>query len=74
MTAPRRKVAYSQKVDGEVNIANADGEIKIECCDCGLVHHLVFAVVRHNRKNRVAFAAWRDERATAQRRRMRRKK
>ena len=38
---------------------------KIACCDCGLVYLLEFRVVR----GRVQFRAWRDKRATAQKRR-----
>jgi hypothetical protein len=38
---------------------------KIQCCDCGLVHRFVFAVVKQGKRNRVAFKISRDNRATA---------
>lgn len=38
---------------------------KMACCSCGLVHRMQFRVV----KGHVEFRAWRDNRATAQRRR-----
>jgi hypothetical protein len=43
---------------------------KLGCCDCGLVHKMDFRVV----KGKVEFRAFRDERATAQKRRWRKAK
>ncbi len=40
---------------------------KLTCCDCGLVHKLNFRIVNH----RIQFQAFRDNRATGQRRRQR---
>jgi hypothetical protein len=37
---------------------------KMACCDCGLVHKLDF----RTRNGRIQFRAFRDERATAQKR------
>jgi hypothetical protein len=67
----RMRTKYTQHKDGDVIVVAECGKHKIECCDCGLVHLFEFAVVRHQRKNRVAFRAVRDNRATAQRRRAR---
>lgn len=38
---------------------------KMACCDCGLVHKLVFRVVEHKGKWKVIFKAYRDNRSTA---------
>jgi Zn-finger protein len=37
---------------------------RMACCDCGLVHRVEFRVV----KGRVQFRAWRDKKATTERR------
>ncbi len=42
---------------------------KMSCCDCGLVHVMEFRVVR----GRIQFRAWRDNRATGQIRRKRKR-
>lgn len=42
---------------------------KMACCDCGLVHVLEFAHVPWGRGRKIIFRAWRDERATAAKRR-----
>lgn len=31
----------------------------IQCCDCGLVHRMNFALVKHGRGKRIAFQAFR---------------
>lgn len=62
---------YTQKYDGDVIVPQRVGRKlwahKIECCDCGLVHRLRFTIV----DGKPAFAAWRDNRATVQRRKSR---
>lgn len=45
-------------------------DYKIACCDCGLVHKLQFKI----KKDRVYFRAFRDNRATANVRRARRRR
>jgi hypothetical protein len=42
---------------------------KMACCDCGLVHRIDFRI----HANRVQFRAFRDERATGQKRRWKNK-
>jgi CDGSH-type Zn-finger protein len=69
MTGTRVRTVYRQRKDGDVVVVPPSNEMKIACCDCGLVHRLEFAVVTHKRVRRVAFRATRDSRATAQRRR-----
>lgn len=65
----RVRTVYTQRKDGDVVVVPESNKMKIACCDCGLVHRFTFAVVTHKRKKRVAFAAVRDNRATAARRR-----
>jgi len=58
-------VEYKQRKDGE-GFEIPLGEIyKLACCDCGLVHRVVFVV----EDGRLGMAAERDNRATGQRRR-----
>lgn len=57
---------YAQAIDGEW-IEPKDG-YKMACCDCGLIHRLNFRVV----KGRVQIQPFRDNRATAQRRKNKR--
>jgi len=40
---------------------------RMACCDCGLVHKFEFRVV----KGKIQFRAWRDEKSTAVRRKVR---
>ena len=61
---------YHQIYDGDVVIPQMVG-YRMQCCDCGLVHRITFAVVKDGRRRRVAFSATRDNRATAQVRRRR---
>jgi len=42
---------------------------KMACCDCGLVHVVDFDHIPWGRGRKVVIRAWRDERATAARRR-----
>ena len=39
------------------------------CCDCGLVHHMDFRVIRWGRGHKIELRARRDNRATGQVRR-----
>ena len=55
---------------GEVVIPKMEG-YRLQCCDCGLIHRITFAVVKQGRKLRVAFTASRDQRATVATRRRR---
>jgi hypothetical protein len=54
---------YHQQQDGEW-VQPKEG-YKMACCDCGLIHRMEFRV----RGGKVQFRAWRDNRATAARRR-----
>jgi hypothetical protein len=58
-------VRYGQVFDGEWIEPKPQQGYKMACCDCGLVHRLNFDVV----DGKVQFQAFRDNRATAQRRR-----
>jgi hypothetical protein len=60
---------YQRPVDGEVLVLRGERGLfghKVMCCDCGLVHRFVY---RMRSGSRMEFAAWRDNRATAARRR-----
>lgn len=61
---PSELVVYRQLADGEWQTMSSRRH-KIACCDCGLVHLLEFRVSR----GKIKFRAWRDNRATANRRR-----
>lgn len=54
---------YYTQVDGEW--VRPKPGYKMACCDCGLVHQIQFRL----RKGKVEFRAFRDNRATGQRRR-----
>lgn len=56
---------YKQVVDGEGFQVKSKGITRWACCDCGLVHDIVFVSGR----GVVGIAAKRNNRATAQRRR-----
>lgn len=56
---------YDKPKAGEEWEVPEDGKLKIACCDCGLVHKFEFKVV----KGTIYAKAWRDNRATAQKRR-----
>lgn len=59
------KARYVQRQDGE-GFEVPVGEIyRLACCDCGLVHDVVFAL----EDGKLAMATRRNNRATAQRRR-----
>ena len=54
---------YIQRYDGEWSDVTTG--VNVACCDCGLVHHLEFAVL----EERILKRVFRDRRATANRRR-----
>jgi hypothetical protein len=56
---------YKQRMDGEGFELPLKQIYKLACCDCGLVHQVVFAV----EDGKLGMAAKRDNRATGQRRR-----
>jgi hypothetical protein len=45
---------------------------RLACCGCGLVHVVDFVVAKYRGKHIVLFRAFRDERATAAKRRVKR--
>lgn len=69
--APRRK--YPQVYEGET-VRPVRRNYKMVCCDCGLVHTLNFRLEPYGNGKRIAFTAYRDERATAAIRRRPQKK
>jgi hypothetical protein len=70
----RRRSIYTQRVDGE-GFEVPNGIIyKLACCDCGLVHKIVILAPDLPEGTMLGFAAKRDNRATAQRRRHRKTK
>lgn len=60
------RARYIQRFDGEGFEIPSGTIYRLSCCDCGLVHDIV--IVSHDRKP-VGFAAKRNNRSTAQRRR-----
>lgn len=50
----------------EVTINYKDAVLSVACCDCGLVHHMVFKV---KRGSRLGITFYRNNRSTAQLRR-----
>lgn len=46
---------------------------KMACCDCGLVHRVDFEHVKWGNGRKIIFRAYRDERATAAKRRKKNK-
>lgn len=62
---------YPPVADGEATTINPQKVmLRLGCCDCKLVHRVEF-VVGHRQK--LTIRMWRDNRATAARRRKRRK-
>lgn len=64
------KPRYTQRIDGEAFTVPAEQITLLACCDCGLVHRVVYATG----DGVVGIAAERDNRRTAQRRRWMRKR
>jgi len=62
----RTRTTYRQVIDGAW-ITVPRRLHKLRCCDCGLVHRVLFRTGAHGRT--LQFQAVRDERATAQVRR-----
>ena len=58
---------YIQRTDGEGFVVPLRELYRLACCDCGLVHDVVWAYDR--KTNELAMAVQRNNRATAQRRR-----
>jgi hypothetical protein len=60
---------YKTLKDGEIRVIPGRRHVfphKLRCCDCGLTH---LVVMRITSPSRAEFAAWRDKRATAAKRR-----
>jgi len=65
----KRKTIYTVRIDG-VGFTVPNHEVfKLQCCDCGLVHQVVIVAPDTEKGTPLGFAATRDNRATAQRRR-----
>lgn len=60
---------YIQRTDGEGFTIRNREMFKIACCDCGLVHQVVVVALGCRDGKELGFAARRDNRATAARRR-----
>ena len=45
------------------------GHLKLQCCDCGLVHKFEFYLLDKKQEDTVYYRVYRDNRATAQARR-----
>jgi hypothetical protein len=78
---------YDPVKPGEIVSPYMDRLYRMECCDCGLVHKLRFQVIRETARRgpewqgvpasksyKVVFQSWRDNRATAARRKKRGKR
>lgn len=63
------KLKYTQHKDGEGFTIPNKTIYKLACCDCGLVHKIVIAAPGLRKGVEIDFAAKRDNRATANRRR-----
>jgi len=49
---------YKQQFEGDWVFPRRHGYY-MKCCDCGLVHRMNFALVKHGRGKRIAFQAFR---------------
>ena len=58
---------YTQRYDEEGFVVPLDELYRLACCDCGLVHDVVFSY--DNQTGELGMATRRNNRATAQRRR-----
>ncbi len=59
---------YIQRFDGEWSDVTAGR--KVACCDCGLVHDEEYRILKaENGEESIVRASWRNNRATAARRR-----
>lgn len=59
-------VRYRQIYDGEPRtVSGVRGYHHVACCDCGLVHRFTYRI----KGSTVVIRAWRDNRATAAKRR-----
>ena len=62
---------YSQCEDGET-VEIPDWEMYLCCCDCGLTHYMKFKP-EGRKQGKLYMQIWRDNRATGQHRRWRKK-
>lgn len=75
---------YAPVKAGQIVSPDMDRLYRMECCDCGLVHKMRFKVLRVTKRRgdewqgvpaprgyKVVFQSWRDNRATASRRKAR---
>jgi len=60
------KIKFTQRYDGEGFTQPTKAIVHWACCDCGLVHDIVFAA---GNKRKIAVAVRRNKRATANKRR-----
>jgi len=63
------KAKYTQRQDNEGFEIPNEEVYKLACCDCGLVHQIVIVAPKTKKGTPIGFAAKRDNRATAARRR-----
>ncbi len=64
------KARYRQRADGEGFVVPLNEVYRLACCDCGLVHDVVWVY----KKGELGMATRRNNRATAQKRRWRKAK
>lgn len=62
-----REQQYTQVHSGEWVQPTRKG-YKMECCDCGLVHTVDFRIITNGRGSVIQLRAFRDEKATKQKR------
>lgn len=65
------RTKYVQRRDNEGWAERAGTVFRLACCDCGLVHDMVLVPGEGDEAGTVGVAARRNNRATAQRRRIR---
>lgn len=66
----RVKKAYPKVKSGQW-VSPVRRGYKMACCDCGLVHRMNFQLIPYGSGRKIIFQAFRDERATAAKRRHR---
>ena len=59
------KHTYIPMLSGKPIPVDADGVVKMQCCDCGLVH--IYRITR--KRHGYSLTAWRDNRCTSAQRR-----
>lgn len=57
-------IKYDRHIDGERIYPKQRG-YRMMCCDCGLVHRIVFKIIKNGKQNIITYVPYRDNKATA---------